>query len=140
MSQPQSGIQRQHELDALRAFAMLLGIALHGALSFAPGFPWVVQDTKPEAPFIWLFFGIHGFRMALFFLISGYFTMLVWRRRGLASLIKQKIVLAKYKKALQSIYAANHQVKPRHEQNQQPKQAKQPNQTKTTKKQPGSKV
>jgi len=90
MSQPQSGIQRQHELDALRAFAMLLGIALHGALSFAPGFPWVVQDTKPEAPFIWLFYGIHGFRMALFFLISGYFTMLLWRRRGLVSLLKQR--------------------------------------------------
>ena len=29
-----SGITRRHDLDALRAFAMLLGIALHAVLSF----------------------------------------------------------------------------------------------------------
>lgn len=28
------GIERRHDLDALRAFAMLLGVALHAALSF----------------------------------------------------------------------------------------------------------
>ena len=33
---------RRHDLDALRAFAMLLGIALHAAPSFMD-FPWVVQ-------------------------------------------------------------------------------------------------
>ncbi len=36
---------RRHHLDALRALAMLLGIALHGALSFVE-FPWVVQDSQ----------------------------------------------------------------------------------------------
>ena len=35
---------RRHDLDALRAFAMLLGIALHGALSFMP----VAWPTSPD--------------------------------------------------------------------------------------------
>ena len=35
---------RYHDLDALRAFAMLLGIVLHGLLSFLPTPIWPVQD------------------------------------------------------------------------------------------------
>ena len=34
---------RRHDLDALRAFAMLLGIGYHAALSFG-GTPWLVTD------------------------------------------------------------------------------------------------
>lgn len=89
MSAPQSGIQRQHELDALRAFAMLLGIALHGSLAYMR-FPWIVQDLHSNFGFEILFCAIHGFRMPLFMLVSGYFTMMLWRRRGLAALLKQR--------------------------------------------------
>lgn len=89
MNTPQSGIQRQHELDALRAFAMLLGIALHGALSYTSS-AWIVQDPQSSPFFEWLCSAIHGFRMALFMLISGYFTMMLYRRRGLAALLKQR--------------------------------------------------
>jgi peptidoglycan/LPS O-acetylase OafA/YrhL len=35
---------------------------------------------------------IHGFRMPLFFLLSGYFTMLVYSRRGLGSLLEQRFM------------------------------------------------
>jgi peptidoglycan/LPS O-acetylase OafA/YrhL len=80
---------RRHDLDALRAFAMVLGIALHGALSFT-GFPWIVQDLRPNGIFVGLFAAIHGFRMPLFMLVSGYFTMMLWRRRGMKSLLKQR--------------------------------------------------
>lgn len=69
MTEPQSGIQRQHELDALRAFAMLLGIALHGCLAYT-GFPWIVRDLKSGSGFEIFFCAIHGFRMALFMLVS----------------------------------------------------------------------
>ena len=61
--------QRRHDLDALRAFAMLLGIALHGAIPYAPGFPWAIQDSQSSPVFTWMFMIIHGFRMPLFFLI-----------------------------------------------------------------------
>ena len=87
-----AGIARRHDLDALRAFAMLLGIVLHGALAFIPG-AWVVTDVSVEGdgtPFAWLTMAIHGFRMPLFFLMSGFFTAMVWRQRGLRALVRQR--------------------------------------------------
>ena len=85
------GIERRHDLDALRAFAMLLGVALHAALSFMPNV-WPVTDASQESSDL---FGlavsfIHGFRMQLFFLMSGFFTAMLWKRRGLASVMRQR--------------------------------------------------
>jgi len=80
---------RRHDLDALRAFAMLLGIALHAALSFTDT-PWAVQDRSRSPALAILVFAIHGFRMPLFFLLSGYFTALLWKRRGLGGLLRQR--------------------------------------------------
>jgi peptidoglycan/LPS O-acetylase OafA/YrhL len=80
---------RRTDLDALRSFAMLLGVALHAAMSFVP-FPWPVHDTHRSDMLLLLIGAVHGFRMPLFFLLSGYFTMLVHSRRGLASLLEQR--------------------------------------------------
>ena len=81
--------QRRTDLDALRSFAMLLGVALHASLSFFAD-PWPVHDTRRSdlLPLFYVF--VHGFRMPLFFLLSGYFTMLVYRRRGLKCLLEQR--------------------------------------------------
>ena len=84
-------IARRHDLDALRAIAMLLGIVLHAALSFAP-IPWTVQDTQQSEFYYILFSFIHGFRMPLFFVVSGFFTAMLWRKRGLASLLKHRFM------------------------------------------------
>ena len=81
--------QRRTDLDALRSFAMLLGIALHASLSFF-AFPWPIHDTQRSDLLPLFLVAIHGFRMPLFFLLSGYFTMLVYRRRGLKSLLEQR--------------------------------------------------
>ncbi len=81
--------QRRTDLDALRSFAMLLGIALHASLSFF-AFPWPVHDTRRSDLLPLFLVAVHGFRMPLFFLLSGYFTMLVYRRRGLGSLLRQR--------------------------------------------------
>jgi len=80
---------RRNDLDALRGFAMALGIAVHASLTFYQA-PWPVHDTRPSGLLGLLFLAIHGFRMPLFFLLSGYFTMLVYRRRGLGSLLRQR--------------------------------------------------
>jgi surface polysaccharide O-acyltransferase-like enzyme len=80
---------RRHDLDALRAGAMLLGIGLHAALSFAP-MPWLVQDSRQHDLFGLFFAAIHGFRMPLFFLLSGFFTAMLWRRRGLKALLQHR--------------------------------------------------
>lgn len=83
---PQS---RRNDLDALRAIAMLLGVALHAALAFSGG-PWIVQDSVTHPVFHVLISAIHGFRMPLFFLMSGFFTAMLWRRRGLRVVIKNR--------------------------------------------------
>ena len=79
---------RFHHLDALRATAMLLGIVLHASLAYTGG-PWIVRD-EGHGGFAAVFFAIHGFRMQLFFLLSGFFTALLWRRLGLAGVLKQR--------------------------------------------------
>ncbi len=86
---------RRHDLDALRAFAMGLGLVLHGVLSLVE-LPWPVQDEQKSRGLGAVFFFIHGFRMPVFFLLSGYFTVLLWQRRGLGRLLVnrlQRIVL-----------------------------------------------
>ena len=82
---------RRHDLDALRAVAMLLGIVLHGLMSFMPGLS-VIRDTQ-QAAWVWIvFLTIHGFRMPLFFLVSGFFTAMLWRKRGLKKMLQQRSV------------------------------------------------
>ena len=78
---------RRHDLDALRAGAMLLGIVYHAALSFAAGLGWMVQDRAQSLGYYVFQFWSHGFRMQLFFLISGFFTAMLWRKRGLRALL-----------------------------------------------------
>ena len=93
MSRPKHAPGRRwHDLDALRAFAMVLGIGLHAALSFFPT-AWPVQDVTASSDGIFDEFvlAVHGFRMPLFFLLSGFFAALLWRRRGLGSLLGHRM-------------------------------------------------
>ena len=82
--------ERRHDLDALRSVAMLLGIVLHAALAYT-GIPiWpTVDDAWP--PFMEINNIIHGFRMPLFFLLSGFFTAMLWKRRGLGGLLIHRV-------------------------------------------------
>lgn len=66
---------------------MLLGVVLHAALFLIPD-AWPVQDkwaymSAPDSnPYIYIVSAIHGFRMPVFFLMSGFFTAMLWQRRG----------------------------------------------------------
>ena len=70
---------------------VLLGLVLHAALSFMPA-PWPVQDTHQHEGFVWLFFALHGFRMPVFFVLSGFFTAMLWRTRGLKPLLRHRFL------------------------------------------------
>jgi len=72
---------RRHDLDALRAIAMLLGICLHAIAAYS-GSLWVVMDSHQNEAFEKAVYFIHGFRMQLFFLVSGFFTALLTSRYG----------------------------------------------------------
>ena len=58
---------RFHELDALRAFAMLLGVVLHASM-FLVWSEWTVvaKEISPDLPYDDIVFAIHGFRMPIF--------------------------------------------------------------------------
>jgi peptidoglycan/LPS O-acetylase OafA/YrhL len=82
---------RFHELDALRAAAMLLGIVLHAFLFLIPD-AWPIQHPDSPGLGYWIAFNaIHGFRMPVFFLLSGFFTAMLWERRGLRQLALHRI-------------------------------------------------
>jgi peptidoglycan/LPS O-acetylase OafA/YrhL len=80
---------RRTDLDALRASAMLLGIALHASQSFFPSL-WVVTDSRQEPSFGILAAAIHGFRMPVFFVMSGYFSVMLMDRRGRRALVRHR--------------------------------------------------
>jgi hypothetical protein len=87
--------ERFHALDALRALAMLLGIYLHGAVSFMVGMPpgiWPVRDIHAHSGFDMTFLYIHTFRMPLFFMLAGFFGRMVYQRIGGKDFLRQRFV------------------------------------------------
>src|SRR5262245_32042715 len=81
---------RLHALDAVRAFALLSGIALHATM------PWL-QDLKgwatvepPSDALAVVWYVIHMFRMAVFMLIGGFFGRMVLERRGTKAFVKDR--------------------------------------------------
>lgn len=91
-------MERRHDLDALRGVAMSLGVVLHATifLTNTPIF-WPVQDLWVDTvdprrnPYNFIMMGIHGFRMPLFFLLSGYFTAMLWQLRGWRHLLMHRL-------------------------------------------------
>jgi hypothetical protein len=70
---------------------MLLGIVLHASLSVA-GVPWMIRSEQSSAALEHVFHFIHVFRMPLFFLLSGYFSVMLWQRRGVSGLARQRLL------------------------------------------------
>ncbi len=80
-------------LDAVRAFALLLGIVFHASLSFTPIFiGWAVMDISTSKAVSIFLLVSHSFRMELFFLIAGFFSHMTLQRKGLASFTKSRLV------------------------------------------------
>jgi glucans biosynthesis protein C len=83
--------QRLHALDAVRGGALLLGVILHGTLSFMPGAQvWLVADPSRSLFLAFVFFTIHVFRMTLFFILAGFFAHLLFHRLGMMDFVKNR--------------------------------------------------
>jgi peptidoglycan/LPS O-acetylase OafA/YrhL len=85
---------RLHSLDAVRGFALLLGVAFHAALSFMPGWPpgiWAMVDNSPSPFLSDAAFVAHLFRMTLFFFIAGFFARLMHQKLGTAGFWKNRL-------------------------------------------------
>lgn len=83
--------ERFHDLDAVRAFALLLGIVLHGVMSFMEPRVWVVADHSTGAGFDLTFYVIHMFRMTTFFVLAGFFARMMMQKKGLANFIGNRL-------------------------------------------------
>jgi ABC-type multidrug transport system ATPase subunit/peptidoglycan/LPS O-acetylase OafA/YrhL len=80
-----STYDRLHALDAVRAFALLLGVVFHAGFSFIPGMIpgiWAINDSSPSVTISVLLFTSHIFRMTLFFFIAGFFARMMFERKG----------------------------------------------------------
>lgn len=84
---------RYDYLDAVRAFALLLGVVFHAGLSFLP-FPigWAVMDVS-TSPVVAIGIVVsHAFRMELFFLIAGFFSRMSFHRHGARAFCGTRLV------------------------------------------------
>lgn len=90
---PAPASARLDHLDAVRAFALLLGVVFHASLSFLPTYiGWAVTDLSTGAIMPAFLLVSHSFRMELFFLIAGFFSHLTFHRRGLRSFLESRFV------------------------------------------------
>jgi glucan biosynthesis protein C len=76
--------ERLHGLDAVRGIALLLGVIVHGSMSWLPGaqYFWITHDASPSPAAGLAFYVPHLFRMLLFFLIAGFFGRMACERLG----------------------------------------------------------
>lgn len=84
--------RREHFWDALRAFLMLLGIPYHVALSYQPGQDFIVHSGEGVRGFAQFAETLHLFRMPAFFVIAGYFAMLLLARREPGTWLKGRFL------------------------------------------------
>lgn len=94
MSAPASQ-ERLHALDAVRGFALLLGIVFHATVSFVAtpnNIPiWIVMDNSRS---VWMgvaFHVLHIFRMTTFFLVAGFFAHMSFHKKGMRGFIKDRL-------------------------------------------------
>ncbi len=85
--------KRLDYLDAVRAFALLLGIVFHASLSFMPIYiGWAVMDISTSSLVSIFVLISHSFRMELFFLIAGFFSHMTFHKKGSRTFSKTRIV------------------------------------------------
>tara|TARA_Y100001934_G_C12300593_1_gene749700 strand:+ start:335 stop:1462 length:1128 start_codon:yes stop_codon:yes gene_type:complete len=89
-------MQRYHNLDFLRAFAMMMGLVIHAPLLFwAPDFAKVYGIDKIAPAEEWVnIMGrfISSWRMPLFFSLSGFFAILVIERKGTLQFLRDRVI------------------------------------------------
>ncbi|MGP4130872.1 acyltransferase family protein [Pantoea tagorei] len=71
--------EREYFLDSIRAYLMLLGVPFHVSLIYSTQ-KWAVNSHEASLWLTVLNDFIHSFRMQVFFVISGYFSYMLYLR------------------------------------------------------------
>ena len=82
--------QRLYYMDFCRALLMLLGIPYRAGQVFGPD-PWLVNPVTTSLLLGHVNDVIHAFRMPAFFLLAGFFSVMVIRKAGLAAWLKARL-------------------------------------------------
>ncbi|TQV76560.1 acyltransferase family protein [Aliikangiella marina] len=88
------GVVRYHYMDNLRAIAMVAGVFFHAALAYSPLMQnlWLSADPQNSMSLDAVAWFSHLFRMPLFFLISGFFAMMLIDKRGIGGFLKNRFL------------------------------------------------
>lgn len=79
-------------MDALRAFALLLGVFFHAAESFCPErWSWAIVDVRAHWIAASFQHVVHAFRMPLFFVMAGFFAHMLIQQRGVRRFATQRL-------------------------------------------------
>ena len=82
--------QREYFLDSIRAWLMLLGVPFHVSLIYSTQ-TWSVNSLAPSEWLTILNDFIHAFRMQVFFVISGYFSYMLFLRYTPSDWLKLRV-------------------------------------------------
>ena len=89
-------MKRFHNLDFLRTFAMMMGLVIHAPLLFwAPDFAKVfgINNIVPAEEWVNIMGRfISSWRMPLFFLLSGFFSILVIEKKGILHFLRDRTI------------------------------------------------
>ncbi|TFW10632.1 hypothetical protein E4L96_23270 [Massilia arenosa] len=85
-----AGSARLPGLDAVRAFALVLGVVLHATMSFFPERVWLVDDSASSTGATVLFYVIHMLRMLTFFLLAGYVARISLHKLGARAFFRDR--------------------------------------------------
>jgi len=84
--------KRDCSWDFMRAFYLLLGIPFHAAVVYSTHFDWSVTSPDRSVALTLLADFIHTFRMPGFFVIAGYFSILILLRSDARSWLAKRFV------------------------------------------------
>lgn len=89
MTHPQTATRR-HDLDWLRALAILAVVLFHAAMPFAAEEDWHIRNATSSNLLLEFNFFISRFRMAMLFVIAGIAATFVLRRRSPGAFLKDR--------------------------------------------------
>jgi len=82
----------EHYWDPLRALLMLLGIPYHASLLYSHALPWDIKDLETSPVLSALGAALVTFRMPAFFLVAGYFSIMVIGKKGKMRWLRQRFL------------------------------------------------
>src|SRR5690606_39842649 len=82
---------RLHELDAMRSVLMLLGVVLHAINPYGLDGSWLIADASRSPLLEAIAIAIHAFRMPAFFVVAGYFSMLLLGRQAPPVFLRERL-------------------------------------------------